>query len=497
MKEKSYTQLSLILDHLFIPSKTLASAIHVDASMISRWRSNKRKLNNKSEHYSNIINFILYWDERINYQNIITFLVDYYPRNSYETRSDVYKAIDMWLSEQSISPSASSDHPLIPSPASTIQINTLNTITEKKNALLYMLDVALSLSDNRNLYILMDTSADKLLNDDNFYEKWIERLKILATRDVSIHFVYSGYFFGSSIINMDNFLNLCFSQNYHAYYMTKSGGHPFMLCVLEETFAITNFIYIPEEKNPAFFTFTDRKLLYRFRQYYLNQLNNCQQFVNYSNYPYNFFDRADFSKDEDRRLCCYDPTPFLFPVPPELFEELLDFNRFDTQTKASVMKRYMSIIYRPFMTADNPYTHNLILDINEMKKVLGSADNIIMCKILTEDEILIPRSFFSKYIETILDFIRAHMDGNKPPFDVFLITDSDATLPHDSSIFTVDGLFAYTHSYSMDKYLMITNPSIATDIYKYMRQVWDELPEENHYTKNSLLLLENLLAALS
>lgn len=62
------------------------------------------------------------------------------------------------------------------------------------NALLYMLDVALSLSDNRNLYILMDTSADKLLNDEHFYEKWIERLKLLATRDVSIHFIYSGYF---------------------------------------------------------------------------------------------------------------------------------------------------------------------------------------------------------------------------------------------------------------------------------------------------------------
>ena len=89
------------------------------------------------------------------------------------------------------------------------------------------------------------------------------------------------------------------------------------------------------------------------------------------------------------------------------------------------------------------------------------------------------------------------MEDNKPPFDIFLITDNDNTLPHDSSVFTVDGLFAYTYSYSMDRYLMITNPSIATDVYKYIKQVWDELPEENHYTKSSLLLLENLLSVLS
>ena len=75
MKEKSYTQLSLILDHLFIKSKDMASAIHVDASMVSRWRTGKRMLNNRSEHYANIIAFILDWDERMSYQNIISFLI--------------------------------------------------------------------------------------------------------------------------------------------------------------------------------------------------------------------------------------------------------------------------------------------------------------------------------------------------------------------------------------------------------------------------------------
>ena len=161
------------------------------------------------------------------------------------------------------------------------------------------------------------------------------------------------------------------------------------------------------------------------------------------------------------------------------------------------MKRYMSIIYEPFMSADNVFTHNIILDISEMARALRSADQIIMCKILTDEEIVIPRKFFSGYVQYIYDFIRKHMKSGNPPFDIFLITDSNMSLPRDSSVFTVDSLFAYIHSYSMNRYLMITNPAIATDMYRYIKKAWDKLPEENHYTKSSLLLLEKLLRTLS
>ena len=295
MKEKSYTQLSLILDHLFIKSKDMASAIHVDASMVSRWRTGKRMLNNRSEHYANIIAFILDWDERMSYQNIISFLIDYYPSHSYETREEVKDAIDMWLSEKNITSGSPSSHALVPPQASNIGLNVLETTIQKKNAMLFLLDVAVSLSDNRNLYILLDTFVDKLLSEEKFYNNWIERLKAATAKGVTVHFIYSSYFLSSSIINMDNFLKLCFSQNYHAYYMTKSSGYPFMLCVLEESFAITNFVHIPNEKSSSFYTFSNRDLLYRFQHYYMEQLKSCQSFINYSSYPTRFFDRVNFS----------------------------------------------------------------------------------------------------------------------------------------------------------------------------------------------------------
>ena len=138
MKEKSYTQLSLILDHLFIKSKDMASAIHVDASMVSRWRTGKRMLNNRSEHYANIIAFILDWDERMSYQNIISFLIDYYPSHSYETREEVKDAIDMWLSEKNITSGSPSSHALVPPQASNIGLNVLETTIQKKNAMLFL-----------------------------------------------------------------------------------------------------------------------------------------------------------------------------------------------------------------------------------------------------------------------------------------------------------------------------------------------------------------------
>ncbi len=493
MRDKSYTQLSLILDHLFIKSKDIAAAIHVDAAMISRWRTGKRVLNNRTEHYAHIIDFILDWDERMNYQNIIVFLMDYYPDSTYKTREDVYNAVDMWLSDINTASSASSGTALTSSQSSSIQMNILDTTAQKKNAMLYLLDVAISLSDNRDLYILMDAFADKLLNEETFYSNWIERLKLAAARGINVHFIYSSYFLSSSIIDMNNFLKLCFSQNFHAYYMPKSSGYPIMLCVLDGSFAISNFVHIPNEKNPAYFSFSDKKLLYRFRHYYKEQLKNCQLFTKYYNYPDYFFDHTDFSADSERKLCCYDATPFLFPVPPEIFEEILEYNAFDEKTKSLIMDRYRAIIYDPFMTANNVFTHNLIIDINEMERVLGNAKQITMCRILTDREIIIPRKYFAVYISYIHDFIKEQMNSDHPPFDIFLITDTNASLPRDASIYTMGGLFAHIYSYPMNRYMMITNPSIAADIYIYMKKIWDELPEENHYTKSSLLLLKKLL----
>ena len=63
--------------------------------------------------------------------------------------------------------------------------------------------------------------------------------------------------------------------------------------------------------------------------------------------------------------------------------QILDYNGFDDESASLIMKRYMSIIYEPFMSADNVFTHNIILDISEMARALRSADQIIMCKILT------------------------------------------------------------------------------------------------------------------
>ena len=207
--KSSVSPLSLILDHLHISAVDLAAGIHVDPSLISRWRNKNRKFNSSSAHYSNTLNFILDQDERINYQNIAIFLMDYMPEAAITNREEAYKALDLWMSGHfSVSPYET----LPPSVdnANVADVGIIKGERQKKEALLYALDTTLMLPERKHLYLMFDDSTDRILEQESFYIPWIQRLHEIIKKGHEISFIYSSDFFRSCIVDLDNFLSHVF-----------------------------------------------------------------------------------------------------------------------------------------------------------------------------------------------------------------------------------------------------------------------------------------------
>lgn len=489
----SLSPLSLILDHLHISAVDLAAGIHVDPSLISRWRNKNRKFNSSSAHYSNTLNFILDQDERINYQNIAIFLMDYMPEAAITNREEAYKALDLWMSGHfSVSPYET----LPPSVdnANVADVGIIKGERQKKEALLYALDTTLMLPERKHLYLMFDDSTDRILEQESFYIPWIQRLHEIIKKGHEISFIYSSDFFRSCIVDLDNFLCLCFSPNFHAYYMPKGAIPAFDLCILEDVLALTNFTPSIGDKKTTLYSFTHPDIVRRLQLQYENQLISCELLVNHDDKKIRQVAiTLKGIQHMGQKLSVYDSTPFVFPIRPENFQKILVYNGFSAPEIEAIMMRYLTFIYHPCLSS-NFNDCQFLLNMDGIFDALDQYQCIFLPKLLSNKDIVIPKTLYYLYLKEIFDYV-SNPESSEINVEIAMVTDSCTGLPRDTTVYAVDNLCAYINTYSTPneaKHLLFTNPFVAADAYRYLENLRIGLPEENKNMTQLLLILNQM-----
>lgn len=59
MKNRTLSMVGFFIDSLHIKTVSMAAALHVDASLISKWKSGKRILTDKSMYFDDVIAYFL------------------------------------------------------------------------------------------------------------------------------------------------------------------------------------------------------------------------------------------------------------------------------------------------------------------------------------------------------------------------------------------------------------------------------------------------------
>lgn len=96
MTKQPVTPLAYLMDMLYIQGTQLAKAVHVDRTIISRWKNGRAELNMKSQYFSDIVNAIL----DINKQQGIKTLERFFSSiNNAEIqgRDELYEYVARWL----------------------------------------------------------------------------------------------------------------------------------------------------------------------------------------------------------------------------------------------------------------------------------------------------------------------------------------------------------------------------------------------------------------
>lgn len=197
MKQKSLSTLGYLMEQLNIPTVYMAQSVHVDASLVSKWKTGSRTLSSRSVYFDDIIQCILKEAEKSDYRLLKSALTDLFPLENI-TDSEQMESLLRESLVRKISHDSSCEHSrLLDTTAIPVSVYIGNT--GRRNAMNRLLDYAESMTVPGEFIFLDMGDYSWLLEAPDYYTVFTARLLSLLEKGfharIIIHYAsYYGYF---------------------------------------------------------------------------------------------------------------------------------------------------------------------------------------------------------------------------------------------------------------------------------------------------------------
>lgn len=185
------SKLSLLMNSFKVRSKDLAEYLHVDSSLISKWKNNKRNLSNKSNYPESIAEYFLNLDKIYDYTFIKNLIHQNYPKANVEDMKELKNYFQKWILEsRTLSQKPSKNYS-----KNQNEYSTTFTVYRKnegrRKAVLDFLDLAISMPENQEILLLSQENMTWLIEDKNFFNDWDKKLYKLIQKNHKIQIIHT------------------------------------------------------------------------------------------------------------------------------------------------------------------------------------------------------------------------------------------------------------------------------------------------------------------
>lgn len=251
--EQKLSALGFLTNRLGISTGALARTLHVDPSLVSKWRSGNRQLSAKSPYFEEVVDFLLAQDDAA----LLAALRSISPLEVPETQTPLETAAllrGLLTDRHFTAPRAySSGSELL----CTAEISLYAKGAGRREAFFALLDVAEAMQTPGELLFVDSEQSSWLLEDEAYTGKWVARLVGLLNRGfhakIALHFSVENARFAS-------FFRMCspliFHRNadwyYHRYY--DENVYWFSFFILEHAMSIMGMSMGTEPTTTTVFT---------------------------------------------------------------------------------------------------------------------------------------------------------------------------------------------------------------------------------------------------
>lgn len=486
------SNLAYIMDIFEVTGKELGDFLHVDYSLISKWKNNKRKLNNRSHYLDKIAEYFISLDAYQNHKRLKLLL-------NCDSSENLDKILKHWLLNSEIL-NENIDTNLFSNSSKEFRYNASLLVYEgnkgRRNAVLEFLNSILQVKTTPELLLLSQEDMTWLIEDTKFLMQWKELILKIITKGHKITIIHTVDRKYSSIITMlEHWLPLHLTGRITPLYYPKYDEITYKttLFILKNHFALTG-LFIDGLSKKTYTNMISDPLT-------LNQVQFIfQQFCSQSKALYNPYFPKDFidlsgeiiqaSKREENSYLRMN-MPLIYFIPQDSFKLLLKDMDFDNDTAEKLIYYHINSEKSFNKTLPSCFQRH-IYSLDFFEKIIENNNlyynELNMAK---KEHIKIPIRYFAQQLETIIKNLKKY-----PSFEVALTNRPIHKLDNINVLIKENVItFAHSNSQPVDYafYVSSREATIINSFFKYYNNLWISLPRANKNKDCVITKLENLI----
>lgn len=425
MSGKPLTTIGYLLNSLHISTVSLSHAIHVDPSLVSKWKNGSRTLSEKADYYEELMTYILEESESDDYLGLKNVLQDLYPGCILNTQEQLKFTLRRALSTRSVDSELSHNQQLA---KETNASTTLSFVGKSgiRSSYDMMLSYAENMEEPGNLIIMEADYFSWLLEEADFAKSFVKRICTLLNKGFHFQFILKNELPQK---NFEQFFTTCSPFIFHRniiwqiqYVHLQQFG--VSLAILNHGFSSVSIS--ASGRNPVTTLYSDRTLILMLERMVRFVTRDIKPlFFNYSLKKFSNLAGSITQYNNSGTLYNILSAPAFITVDPELLTEIL----LDNQIPSDTIKHCLSInagLRKMFHNEQNHSPLIIVFRYNLLVKRATTAPFFSRSlSLLCGKDIIIQPAFFARELRNLADYLL-----NIDLFHIVLtLSDDDYTVP--------------------------------------------------------------------
>lgn len=339
MKNKSLSSLGFIVDSLDLSTSSISNALHVDSSLVSKWKSGNRILSPRSAYYDDFVTFLLNQKKPEFHSRLKDILLDLYPQEKIENEFDLERILHKALSKSSPINDATQNH-FSTDHSTPVTAMVYENVCGRRESVTKMLEYAENMTSVGEFTFIDNEQYNWLLEDADFAAEFTKRMVNLIKRGFRARFVLYSSSDNRRLIQLFQQCSpLIFHRNilwYYKEYFDQSLMN-YTIFILNKAISVSGLSVdgIPSSTM----VFTDPSIVIKHELMAKQIMEQCKPFFHYFDILH--IDQMISNVSTYRKTgthYSFLPSPVFICVENELLSDILDSNQVDIPTRKKCRK---------------------------------------------------------------------------------------------------------------------------------------------------------------
>jgi hypothetical protein len=484
MKRHS-SRLGLLLDRFGVTGKELANSLHVDYTLVSKWRNNSRPFSPRSSHLKTIVDFFITLDSNTQSSILCEILSESYPDVKFDSVNMIAVFLKKWLL---------GDVPY--QKGADLPANLISDITAddkghffifkgnagRRRAIMKFLEVALLTPKEHELLLFSQENSSWFFENEQFLQIWRNKNQEYLNKGGTIKIIHTvDRLYRSIASSLIRWLPLHMSSNTSTYYYPQFIDTPikFTLNIVKDL--LLNFSFTSEGLTKNCLTYLS------FNQLAIHEAQLASETLFANSRP--LFQKylpaqagslrtvtIKAARAEENSYFVGLP-PFLPTSSPKLIRQILTENNCNHET-IRILMDYHAELQKQFSDNSLINYYRWCIDFSRLEQLLNSNGKICLneLSILTGNRIQASRPIFCQCIQELVAVLE-----QRPHLELGLIEGPPFPGLEEIDLWVTENTIAFPYTIPADgqtPLALVTQELTAVNSYFYsFERAWNQIPK--------------------